>query len=838
MPAVRESSAAAEPKDANGQPTPRPGKNCAVTDERRFAQLSSAGLLYSECRRLKVKCDRKIPCSACVRRGCAAMCPGESFPIKELFSERQTLLDKVKDLEALVKELSRRPAEHPHGRSPAGAAPLDGLGLLGAAGARASFDLRNEGEEAADMLRNEQRRVQLESPHTHDGEEVDEELGDRVKNSGTLVVSGGRSRYLGGSAMPLWLSEPQGGGDVADTRPPSPTRSQSPNHPFVTDPSSSSIFGVPSTRRYAQAVAELPSKDEGWILVESNYRHLAWNGSALSRDEFAVIYDSVYANLNVDPKGFTDTCLAFQRIAMVYIVLALGTLVSLELPLDDPTGKFYFDMARQCLVNGRFLTLTTLIGVQTTSLMARYCSYAGMRSGTDLAWQMRGLAMRLVLSMGLHRDGQSWNLSEEDLNNRRKVFWEAFSHDVFLSMTNLHSTGIAANQYDTKFPDDYYVPASNYFELHRCKLSILVKRALDESLQVRPSPYSHVVEIWQSIVKAEAEVPFNLRCRATARAMVSRYTTQLAADAATPEPSRKDLKLTFQQHSLTLDYCAAVFLLLRPYFVHALYTFPEDPTHSPYADAYLAVIERSSMMIAMLRSIHSLFPLLSTRHWQFWSHAFSSAVCMATVCAVSPTSPLVTLAMAELESVINLLQSILSSLPHRELRKNLDWLLRLRERAKAKTLAARNAAANHDSSSTAGEPDGPAAKDPEEHLMLVGWRTRLIELGEGRPQVTIVDMPPVELPPPPANDLPADAMLPMVSGMDTQPPIWVDMISSTSRQPLGDTGEIVAQEGISPDFLQQLLGAPVGQPFPIDVWPETNTDDFNQIVFDLQNFLG
>lgn len=75
-----------------------------------------------------------------------------------------------------------------------------------------------------------------------------------------------------------------------------------------------------------------------------------------------------------------------------------------------------------------------------------------------------------------------------------------------------------------------------------------------------------------------------------------------------------------------------MFLLLRPYFVHALYTFPEDPTHSPYADAYLAVIERSSvsqgvleklnltlqMMIAMLRSIHSLFPLLSTRHWQFW----------------------------------------------------------------------------------------------------------------------------------------------------------------------------------------------------------------------------
>lgn len=238
---------------------------------------------------------------------------------------------------------------------------------------------------------------------------------------------------------------------------------------------------------------------------------------------------------------------------------------------------------------------------------------------------------------------------------------------------------------------------------------------------------------------------------------------------------------------------------------------------------------------------------------------------MATVCAVSPTSPLVTLAMAELESVINLLQSILSSLPHRELRKNLDWLLRLRERAKAKTLAARNAAANHESGSTEGEPDGPAAKDPEEHLMLVGWRTRLIELGEGRPQVNIVAMPPVELPPPPA-DLQPDAMLPMVSGLDTQPPIWVDMISSTSRQPLGDTGEIVQQEGISPDFVScknpeyiaysSVATAPrrAGRPavpdrrlardqckwLPYAWFPATDdqTDDFNQIVFDLQNFLG
>ena len=30
--------------------------------------------------RLKIKCDKKLPCSSCLRRGCAALCPnGELF---------------------------------------------------------------------------------------------------------------------------------------------------------------------------------------------------------------------------------------------------------------------------------------------------------------------------------------------------------------------------------------------------------------------------------------------------------------------------------------------------------------------------------------------------------------------------------------------------------------------------------------------------------------------------------------------------------------------------------------------------------------------------------------
>jgi hypothetical protein len=41
-----------------------------LLERRRRGEVSCA-----ECRRLKIKCDKALPCGACVRRGCDALCP-------------------------------------------------------------------------------------------------------------------------------------------------------------------------------------------------------------------------------------------------------------------------------------------------------------------------------------------------------------------------------------------------------------------------------------------------------------------------------------------------------------------------------------------------------------------------------------------------------------------------------------------------------------------------------------------------------------------------------------------------------------------------------------------
>ena len=42
-------------------------------------------------------------------------------------------------------------------------------------------------------------------------------------------------------------------------------------------------------------------------------------------------------------------------------------------------------------------------------------------------FNLLGIAVKQVVTMGLHRDPSSWGLEEEEANRRRLIFWEVFS---------------------------------------------------------------------------------------------------------------------------------------------------------------------------------------------------------------------------------------------------------------------------------------------------------------------------------------------------------------------------------------------------------------------------
>lgn len=146
-----------------------------------------------------------------------------------------------------------------------------------------------------------------------------------------------------------------------------------------------SLFAHRARVSYAQVRAELPRSDEARVLVESYLRLLGWHSSPLTREDLFAIFDATYTPRS-DLKRSKH--LAFHQLAVLFVVLALGTLMNMELQPHDPQAHKYFSMAELSLAAGKFWTFNTLESAQALvsdrvqvhqltcqSLMARFAVY-------------------------------------------------------------------------------------------------------------------------------------------------------------------------------------------------------------------------------------------------------------------------------------------------------------------------------------------------------------------------------------------------------------------------------------------------------------------------------
>jgi hypothetical protein len=54
-----------------------------------------------------------------------------------------------------------------------------------------------------------------------------------------------------------------------------------------------------------------------------------------------------------------------QGLALIFIVLAMGSLHNLELAPNDPCAEEYLSLSKSCLAKSDFLTRSTIAGIQT-----------------------------------------------------------------------------------------------------------------------------------------------------------------------------------------------------------------------------------------------------------------------------------------------------------------------------------------------------------------------------------------------------------------------------------------------------------------------------------------
>ncbi|RDH28069.1 hypothetical protein BDQ94DRAFT_163103 [Aspergillus welwitschiae] len=730
-------------------------------------------LSCAECRRLKMKCDRQVPCSNCVRRRRAPFCnpgiTGQTPPRRESEVHQRPRQAAGHDQPSQSPDGITRlsPATHesgPHHIQRWDVLPQHGLPqhhnhgqAIVAAPGSADARGRNLGPQQSgrrdeqlallahvlqsDSLQNSPSMATSRIPLADHSVSKDTGLqnsvaqpvgvGEQSGSYGTLMLGkGGRSKYLGPTAGSKWLKESETQ-DISDsppvTRAPSPKIAQEPvrSRPGRLTPGTAPIafpFNVAASHvSTRELLSRLPPREEAETLVASYYRYCAWHHDVAPRATFDKTFDRVYASSsgtslspNVNP----------QEIALVFIILAQGTMFNIEMPNYDPSTEDWLHLSELALVKGRFLSNNMVAGLQTLEpprcviLHAENWSRQLDKGGRgDNSWPLWGLVMRLVQAMGMHRDGTRWNLSQDVIQERRKVFWELNAADTFQAhcFSRPYRTPPPPPprpHCDVEFPaEPLHASREKSYSRLRFELSQLSSEILNMAMKVRKPPYSAVTDLDVRLADFERNLPFSLRCRAAFLSMPSRYPHVQAAIEASPEPSPRSMTISFQQQSnLALNISETIINLHRPYYAKALYDINER-TKSIYAPSFLTVIERCGIIIAIVDDIHTRFPAVSTRQWNFWvgqSTPFHGA-----------NTP--------------------------RYCRNLQWLSKLRARASSKIATVSTATQQVDSQRDQGDPDGQEIgredREDSEDVELLGWRTRLIErAGQGRPTIRTIQL--------------------------------------------------------------------------------------------------
>ncbi|SPO00337.1 uncharacterized protein DNG_03182 [Cephalotrichum gorgonifer] len=527
-----------------------------------------------------------------------------------------------------------------------------------------------------------------------------------------------------------------------------------------------------------------------------------------------------------------------QDIALVFIIMAQGTIFNIELPYFDPSVEDWLHLSERALVKGDILSNNMVAGLQT--LLDK-----GRRG--DNAWPLWGLVIRLIQAMGMHRDGDRWNLPRDVAKERRKVFWECNAADTFQAHCFSRPSAINPEHCDTAFPSEPLKPnGEKSYSIIWFELSQLSSEILNMAMKVRKPPYSDVVDLDRRLYVSahgtlcaklglkrysgefEHNIPFSLRCRAALLATPSHYPQLETAIKASPEPSRRSLAISFQQTNLALNVSETIINLHRPYYAKALYDVDRD--ESPYKSSFYTVIERCGIIIAIVTDIHARFPAVSIRQWNFWHHVFNSSLCLGTLVMRDPSNVLSSFVLAQIDAAISLFTSLLQHGGHTPRHKsNLQWLVNLRSRALSKISEASSSQRDDpqrdidsDRRSDGGYRDRHG--EHEEDVEFLGWRTRLIERAGQCSRKTSRTIRPVESP---TESLATDTANPPVGGSCLQDQLGIPGMAIRSESlpagPLDLTNDML-HEFWDPMLLQDVFGPAQDQQNPF-VASATRWDD-------------
>ncbi|KAI0305952.1 hypothetical protein B0F90DRAFT_1623878 [Multifurca ochricompacta] len=695
-------------KRRDPSPTPEPAKK----RRRGATRLSCA-----ECRRLKLRCDRGIPCGSCVKRGCGAICPdgslttgqGNRFVLastQELHEKITELCSRVRDLEDALRTAHDQNSSEPH--------PLLSEELL-----RVKAPL--------------QREAPLRNPTTINQQE-EENNPDVIDSFGTLAINrSGHTNYYGQFANSWYfLQNEMEDGPYEDPRVhelrnilPAEILQFSASLPL--SPISWPSLDI-AKERLRNLHWYLPTAEKAAELRDLYYTYGAWMYNPISLAEFnATVYSILFKSQGTLLTDEDPNVVLSYRLSIMFMVLAIGSLMDPRLPSYNIEAEKYHQLARAALFQNSVFDEPTLGGVQALYLMSFYL-FLSDRHGSSggSRWAIMGMAVKLAQSV--NRDTGRWKLDAPETQRRREVFWELYVYDSWQASSSLRaeiSTYVYRAQcltfgrppafttahVDCKmpFPHD---PSADFRLVNAWKhrfSSECIAAVHDQVFGARMPTYATILQLDRKL--RAYQVPPVLQ--------IAGFGSTSSEPNVGPYP--ESIPLMLQRHIVLAIREMNLLYMHRGFFARALSDHPKDPLGSPYGTSVIAAYRSAGSLIALMRNLHSQLKEPMERMWFLWTHMFSCAIILGSIVTRCPSLSLAPSALVQLDSACTLFSKAARGF---RAEKVLEIMVKLREKAHASLRAFKDGKGSPIIHS--GSLSDSDSLVEEDELTMLGGKTRLV----------------------------------------------------------------------------------------------------------------
>ncbi|KIJ63650.1 hypothetical protein HYDPIDRAFT_113150 [Hydnomerulius pinastri MD-312] len=641
----------------------------------------------AECRRLKARCDKRVPCSTCVKRGCGMLCPNGTMPPGEGSRFVGVAEDFLRQRMAKMEERMR--------------SLEDALAIVQCSGSSEVHPLLAKKWPSDD--------TEWDAEVTQDSVLISEfSKYGLIDALGSLHLEGdgqsGSARFFGpsGGSESLLL---RAKAIVAESSP-SSAGSQEVDTSYL--PSEINIFyqafpftpsGIPTEPVQELIESYLPPLARATSLCEIFLKSLSWMTNIVSRQQvLGELIPSIYQYVgtrNVQPRTYGP-----HHLALLVVILAIGALLDPSLPAYNTEGQHYHRLARAALCLQSVFVKRSVVTIKVLHLMSIFNGMCGIEGNLENSYSLLNLAGQVALQIGFHKDPSLWGFTGREAYERRTYFWNLLAGSLWQSLVTGRPPAIMPSFIDCRIPTEHEEEtyqsgeAPLGFGTWSFRYNIECLAPVVQVTQAAKSPsYQAVLELDRKI--REFAVPHG-----PGRANSERMSSQMQSFARS---HYRELTLLF---------------LHRGFFAQALADFPSDPLRSPLSQSFLIAYQCASVLLNATREQFAQQPVLCARVWRIWSFGFSAAVIIGTVAIRRLGVKLDPDPFEQLEHACTLFHEAAQTSSRAQ--KALPILLRLRQKA----VEARFETLQHGPVINTGK-SGDSHSEPDE-LEVFGGRTLLV----------------------------------------------------------------------------------------------------------------